>query len=205
MKSNSLTRLALAALLTVCLGSNLYAIKDEKNQGRWEKPCKSGPDAVVPGFLVNMGPTGARGILKAKSFVVKFIFPKSPAEGVLKLNDEEWPVLAGLLEIETDLPAGLGFLMDRYGLSLIALTCGPRGSLLFTPDEIDRLEGQAVRIADTVGAGDAFTGALAVGLLKGLPIPSIHRHAARVAAYVCTQSGATPRLPDDLISEGGAR
>jgi len=80
--------LSISVIITVCLGSNLYAIKDASNQGKWDKPCASGPDAVVPGFLVNMGPTGGRGILTTNSFVVKFIFPKSPADGVLKLNDE---------------------------------------------------------------------------------------------------------------------
>lgn len=78
----------MAVFLSVCLVSSLYAIKDETNQGRWEKPCGSGPDAVVPGFLANMGPTGARGVLKARSFVVKYIFPNSPADSVLELNDE---------------------------------------------------------------------------------------------------------------------
>jgi len=63
-------------------------MKDAANQERWEKPCKNGPDAAVPGFLFNMGPTGARGILKARSFVVKYIFSRSPAAGHLKLNDE---------------------------------------------------------------------------------------------------------------------
>jgi hypothetical protein len=80
--------------LTTCgvailaLSSNALALRDEKNQGRWEKPCTNGPDAVVPGFLVNMGPTGARGILTKQSFVVKFIFPETPASKVLKLDDE---------------------------------------------------------------------------------------------------------------------
>jgi hypothetical protein len=64
------------------------AIKDPDNQGRWDKPCEKGPDAEVPGFLVNMGPTGARGILKERSYVVKHIFRKSPAAGVLEIDDE---------------------------------------------------------------------------------------------------------------------
>jgi len=70
------------------LATNVFALRDEKNQGRWDKPCTNGPDAVVPGFLVNMGPTGARGILTKRSFVVKFIFPDTPASSVLKLDDE---------------------------------------------------------------------------------------------------------------------
>ena len=68
--------------------SEVLGIKDASNQGRWDKPTKVGPDAKVPGFLVNMGPTGARGILKERSYVVKYIFAKSPADGVLELDDE---------------------------------------------------------------------------------------------------------------------
>ena len=75
------------ALSTASITSS-HAIKDEENQGRWEKPAKTGPDKEVPGFLVNMGPTGARGILKKNSYIVKYIFKKSPAHGLLKLDDE---------------------------------------------------------------------------------------------------------------------
>ena len=66
----------------------LSAVRNESNQERWSKPCNTGPDAEVPGFLINMGPTGARGILKERSYVVKYIFPNSPASDVLELEDE---------------------------------------------------------------------------------------------------------------------
>lgn len=117
---------------------------------------------------------------------------------VLKLNDEEWPVLAGLLEHDPALPGGFGTLAARYGLNLVALTCGPRGSLLYSPSGISRLDAAPTQVVDTVGAGDAFTAALAVGLLRGLPLMTVHRHASLVAAYVCSQSGATPTLPPAL-------
>ena len=77
-----------AALIFLGLVGEILAIKDESNQGRWEKPTKIGPDAKVPGFLMNMGPTGARGILKERSYVVKYIFAGSPAAGILELDDE---------------------------------------------------------------------------------------------------------------------
>lgn len=70
------------------LAGEAFAIKDPTNQDRWETPCKVGPDAEVPGFLMNMGPTGARGILNERSYTVKHLFPGSPAHGVLELNDE---------------------------------------------------------------------------------------------------------------------
>jgi hypothetical protein len=64
-----------------------FGIRDESNQERWETPSNNGPDAVVPGFLINLGPTGGRAILTANTFVVKYIFKSSPAAGQLKLND----------------------------------------------------------------------------------------------------------------------
>ncbi|MFK7908986.1 MAG: DUF6288 domain-containing protein [Akkermansiaceae bacterium] len=83
-----------AAFIALCLGflGNVYGIKDADNQGRWNKPCENGPDAEVPGFLINMGPTGARGELRERSFVVKYIFKKSPAKDVLQLDDEVYGV-----------------------------------------------------------------------------------------------------------------
>ncbi|MCP4748606.1 MAG: hypothetical protein GY874_21090 [Desulfobacteraceae bacterium] len=64
------------------------AIQDETNDGRWEEPCDDYPDAIVPGFLVNLGPTGARAVLTANSFIVKYIFDGSPAIGQLQIGDE---------------------------------------------------------------------------------------------------------------------
>lgn len=79
---------AVIAVASVFIMTSAHAIRDEDNQGRWTKPCEVGPDAVVPGFLVNMGPTGARGILKESAYLVKYIFEDSPAHGVLELDDE---------------------------------------------------------------------------------------------------------------------
>jgi fructokinase len=53
-------------------------------------------------------------------------------------------------------------------------------------------------VADTVGAGDAFTAALVLGWLRGRDFDDAHAAAAEVAAYVCTQPGATPALPEAL-------
>ncbi|MHC4250340.1 MAG: DUF6288 domain-containing protein [Planctomycetota bacterium] len=68
--------------------SDARAARDPSNQERWAKPVENGPDKDVPGFLVNLGPTGARAILKTNSFVVKYVFPNSPAAGKLQPGDE---------------------------------------------------------------------------------------------------------------------
>ena len=87
MQSKPRTTLITLALSLAAAGSVL-AIADPDNLGQWEKPTKIGPDQEVPGFLVNLGPTGARAILKESSFVVKHVFAGSPADGQLRIDDE---------------------------------------------------------------------------------------------------------------------
>lgn len=89
---STLTRwlLVLGVILTsFCCGPDAVAVADKENQGRWTKPTENNlPDKEVPGFLVNLGPTGARAVLTEKSFIVKYIFKGSPAVGRLTLDDE---------------------------------------------------------------------------------------------------------------------
>lgn len=119
------------------------------------------------------------------------------AADVLKLNDEELPVVSELLALGRTEAASIGELTRRYSLRLVALTRGGRGSLLTSHDgRTSDHPGVAVqRIADTVGAGDAFTAALVMGLLAEVPLDRINDAANRLAAYVCTQPGATPAVP----------
>ena len=117
---------------------------------------------------------------------------------ILKLNDEELPVVAKLLSIDGTEEEMLDALCRRFDLRLIALTKGAQGALLFTPEERSAQPGLAVEVADTVGAGDAFTAALCMGTLAGLRLEVINAHANRVARFVCSQHGATPPMPPEL-------
>ncbi|MFN9367789.1 MAG: carbohydrate kinase family protein [Planctomycetia bacterium] len=115
---------------------------------------------------------------------------------VLKLNDEELPFVAAACGIATTDPgAALAMLADRYGLRLAALTRGAAGSLLVAGNAVSALPALATPVVDTVGAGDAFTAAVIMGLLRGRPLGEMHGHAARLAAFVCSQRGATPPIP----------
>ena len=73
-------------------------------------------------------------------------------------------------------------------------------SYVFAPGVKSFLETPHVKVADTVGAGDSFTGSFAAAILAGMPIPEAHRLAVDVSAYVCTQQGAMPKLPEELLS-----
>ena len=117
---------------------------------------------------------------------------------VLKLSDEELPVVADMLNIKGDEPAVFGELTERYDLRLIALSRADKGSLLFSEGQTSSHNGCSVVVADTVGAGDAFTAALAMGMLTDCTLENINDHANRVASFVCSQTGATPELPDEL-------
>ena len=71
---------------------------------------------------------------------------------------------------------------------------------MLSPEGFRCEPGRRVRVADTVGAGDAFTAALAVGLATGRSLDAMHRQAVRLAGFVCTQSGATPDVPAELCA-----
>ena len=120
---------------------------------------------------------------------------------VLKLNDDELPQLAAMFNLaSTEVRPAMEALAERFGLALVALTRGGDGSLLMTADGVwaEHPGVESVPVADSIGAGDAFTAALTVGLLAGRPLEEINIHANEVAAYVCSQPGATPNLPESL-------
>ncbi len=118
---------------------------------------------------------------------------------ILKINDEELEVLGRMLALPGQ---GAGAqcreLVRRYGLRIAILTCGARGSHVFTADEETFVATPKVEVADTVGAGDSFTASFTAALLHGKSLGEAHRLAVDVSAWVCTQHGAMPLLPEEL-------
>lgn len=120
----------------------------------------------------------------------------------LKCNEDEVKILAQVLGLVREpLEMILHEALERFHLQFIALTLGSEGSLIVTPAEENWCPPETVDVIDTTGAGDSFVATLVIGFLAGqIPLPKLHRHASRVAAFVCTQQGATPRLPKELAS-----
>lgn len=117
----------------------------------------------------------------------------------LKLNDQELPLVAQQFGLPTDSArAAIVGLVQRFDLTLVALTRGDRGSLLWAEGDWSDHPGCPTTVVDTVGAGDAFTAALVVGWLAGHHLEALNAHANAVAAFVCSQAGGTPRLPEEL-------
>ena len=122
---------------------------------------------------------------------------------ILKINDEEIDEVSRLLgaEFPTQRMAALN-LMSRYEIDILILTCGTNGSYIYSMDGTESfLPTPKVKVADTVGAGDSFTGAFIAALLCGKDIKKAHALAVEVSAYVCTQNGAMPELPDEIIDK----
>lgn len=117
---------------------------------------------------------------------------------VLKLNETELPQLADMLRLAGNVRDQIRQLSDLYDLRTVAYTRGAHGSLLLDRGRWSDHPGVPTQVVDTVGAGDSFTAALVMGLLGGQDLDAVHDWANRVAAYVASQSGATPRLPDEL-------
>lgn len=117
---------------------------------------------------------------------------------VLKLNDDELPLLQGYYSLMGDPIEQCRELLERFGLRYVVYTCGSKESVVVGAEDISRIDTPKVEVVDTVGAGDSFTAAFVSGLIRGDSIAETHRHAVDIAAYVCTQAGAIPALPVNL-------
>ena len=118
---------------------------------------------------------------------------------VLKINDEELVTVSRMFVYPgIDLQDKCWILLAKYNLKMLILTCGVNGSYVFTPGDISFVETPKVEVADTVGAGDSFTAAFVASILSGLSIGEAHKLAVETSAYVCTQNGAMPVLPESL-------
>jgi fructokinase len=119
---------------------------------------------------------------------------------ILKINDEELATISRIFGYPgIDLENKCWLLMGKYNLKILILTCGTNGSYVFAPGQYSFQATPKVEVADTIGAGDSFTGAFTAAILSGLSIPDAHKLAVEVSAYVCTQSGAMPTLPQEII------
>ena len=117
---------------------------------------------------------------------------------ILKINEEEILVVAGMFGIHGGAEDICRELMKRFCLDIVILTCGAVGSYVFHGGGMSYLDTPEVKVADTVGAGDSFTGAFVACILAGRSVEDAHKTAVEVSAYVCTRTGAMPPLPEEI-------
>ena len=112
---------------------------------------------------------------------------------IVKLNDEELPKVMSLGEFpHQDEISSAQRLMEAYDLKLVCITRGGRGSLLVRRGDASEHRGFQVRVADTVGSGDAFTAGLVHEYLHGASLDLMNEVANLVGAWVASEVGAMP-------------
>lgn len=112
---------------------------------------------------------------------------------IVKLNNDELPKIMSLGRLpHKDELSSARRLIDEYDLKLVSVTRGGRGSLLVSPQDSSEHPGFKVRVADTVGSGDAFTAGLVHEYLHGASLNLMNEVANLVGAWVASEPGAMP-------------
>ena len=118
---------------------------------------------------------------------------------ILKLNEDELPVVASLFDIAGDTASVIASLIEKFALREIIFTEGAVQSSVYDASGlVSLIPTPKVEVIDTVGAGDSFTAAYIMGRLSGMPVRDAHSKAVAVSAWTCTQSGAINPLHENL-------
>ena len=121
---------------------------------------------------------------------------------VAKLNESELPQVMNVLGLKnSNLKANVRTLLETYGLRMVCLTRGQLGCMLANEKQLIEHQGLKVKVADTVGAGDAFTAAFVHHYLKGTSLEKTALAANRLASYVASQNGATPQIDKNILNQ----
>ena len=136
-----------------------------------------------------------------QNFYTKEVIQESMRKcNILKINDEELVVIGRLFGYPgLDIENKCWLLMGKYHLDMLILTCGVNGSYVFASQKVSFKKTPKVEIADTVGAGDSFTACFLADILAGKSVEEAHELAVEVSAYVCTQEGAMPVIPEKYL------
>lgn len=139
--------------------------------------------------------------LRQHYFTEEIVCNSMSKADILKINDEEIIVVAEMLNITGKSEKEIcQVLLEKFGLRMVILTCGDKGSYVLTGDESSWVDTPKVDVVSTVGAGDSFTGTFIASILLGKSIRQAHEAAVKVSAYVCTCQGAMPAIPQDLLA-----
>ena len=172
----------------VCFGS--LAQRNEVSRNAIYRFLNATPKGCMRIFDINL----------RQNFYSKEVIQESLRRcNVMKINDEELVIIGRMFGYPgLDIENKCWLILGKYNLDMLVLTCGVNGSYVFSKGAMSFLETPKVEVADTVGAGDSFTGAFVASILSGKTTPEAHRIGVNVSAYVCTQNGAMPAIPEEL-------
>ncbi len=172
----------------VCFGS--LAQRNAVSRSTIRKFIESTPSGCIRIFDIN---------LRQNFYTSNVIRDSLEHCNILKINDEEIMLVSRMFNYDSsNIENVCRTIMEDFSLEMVILTCGTKGSYIFTKGGVSFMPTPKVNVADTVGAGDSFTGSFCAAILRGLPVAEAHKKAVEVSAYVCTQNGAMPEIPESM-------
>lgn len=172
----------------VCFGS--LAQRNAVSRNTIRKFIESTPNGCIRIFDIN---------LRQNFYTSNVIHDSLELCNILKINDEEIMLVSRMFNYDSsNIENVCRTIMEGFSLEMVILTCGTKGSYILTKGGVSFMPTPKVNVADTVGAGDSFTGSFCAAILRGLPVAEAHKKAVEVSAYVCTQNGAMPEIPESM-------
>lgn len=174
----------------VCFGT--LALRNSDSREHILQMLSCVPDTAVKLYDIN---------LRQHYYSSELIETLLKRANVFKINIDEMAVIRPLFNLNGTDEEVCRALMRRYNLKYVIFTAGEKFSTVYTPDETSYFETPAVKVADTVGAGDSFSAAFVYSLLTGKSLQQAHQTAIKVSAFVCTREGAWPKYEADIKGE----
>jgi len=173
----------------ICFGT--LAQRSTVSHDAIQKALKLVPENCLKVYDIN---------LRQKYYNKELISESLSIANVFKINDDEVELFKQLFGLEGSETEVCRKIKETYSLEYLALTKGEKGSYLFYENEMSFLPTPLVVVEDTIGAGDSFTSAMVMGIMNKQPLKKIHSKAVEISAFVCTQKGATPILPEKILA-----
>lgn len=111
---------------------------------------------------------------------------------ILKLNEHELPLITSFYSNLKRVNDQAVFLQDKFSIPTIIVTMGGHGALVCTEGKITSHKGYKIKVADTVGSGDAFLAAYIYQLTLGAATTKILEFANAAGAFIASKNGACP-------------
>ena len=159
------------------------------------------------GMLVSYDPNYRPALWRTKRDALEWMSLPLPLVDIIKLSEEELPLLTGSEDLEEGSRA-----LEEQGIRLIMITLGAKGAFCRWQGESFTVPSVPAKVADTNGAGDTFMGAVLSRLCRReeKPLENLERgeleeilaFANRAASITCSRSGAIPAMPTLAEVEG---
>lgn len=189
LENSELTQNIISDADAICWGS--LAQRSETSRKSIMQMIEAAPKDCLKVFDIN---------IRLNYFSASVVQSSIEQADVLKLNEDELPKIAEMFSMCGDELNLLSSLVDRFELCYLIYTKGAECSMIMNANhQVSKIETPPTMVEDTVGAGDSFTAAFVSYLLQGCTMEEAHCKAVQIAAFVCTQAGATAPLPEGMF------